>query len=103
MLTLGEMTNARLAKELTLRSVNASLRADAIFALAEHGHERMLDIMRRLGDAHPTVRAYEAARSLCGEAAAEARWRCGPVSFTSLYPTMLMQTPRYVRTKKEAA
>lgn len=64
---------------------------NVIFALALHGNERFNEIVARLGDDHPKVKAYRVAADRKYEVIAECRRRYGnAVTFDSLWETFLL-------------
>lgn len=61
----------------------------AIWDAALHRDERWGEITERLGRNDPRMTPYLAAHEASEAQYQEARSRCGPISFHSLYPTML--------------
>lgn len=93
MTALSDMTNGKLADLIERRKKAAHKAANAVYALAAHGHERYSDIRARLGDDHPVVIAADVALASLYAAEHEAETRTGPQR-PSLYPTILRSLPR---------
>lgn len=95
---LENMTNGKLAKEWTARRAKKSETMDAVYSLAENGHERWSDIVARLGDSDPAVQAHRAADRLAFAAELEAIHRIGNHGYTTGVQ-YLANSPRYIRVK----
>ena len=92
---LRTLTNAKLAKLIESTSAKVSEASNAIFDAALHGHERFSEIRERLGENDARVVKWRDLRDARDRMDMEARSRIGPVSTPVLYPTLLMQSPRY--------
>lgn len=86
---ISKLSHNALAKEIERLSSVVDKASAPIWNAALHGNERWNDIVARLGEGDPRVARYRAALALVDDAYYEARRRCGPVSFNSLYPVVL--------------
>ena len=91
---ISELSHNALAKEIERLSSVVDKASAPIWAAALHGNERWNDIVARLGESDPLVARYRAALALVDDAYWEARSRCGPVTFNSLYPIVLRDMGR---------
>lgn len=86
---ISKLSHNALAKEIERLSSVVDKASAPIWSSALHGHERWNDIVARLGEDDSRVARYREAQALMDEAYWEARKRCGPVSFNSLYTIVL--------------
>ena len=86
---ISKLSHNALANEIDRLSAAVDKVSCLIWDAALHGNERWNDICARLGEADARVTAYRSALVALANAYWEARSRCGPVSFNSLYPIVL--------------
>ena len=91
---ISELSHNALAKEIERLSSVVDKASAPIWNAALHGNERWNDIVARLGEGDLRVARYRAALALVDDAYWEARSRCGPVTFNSLYPIVLRDMGR---------
>ena len=86
---ISKLSHNALANEIERLSAAVDKVSSPIWGAALHGNERWNDICARLGEADARVAAYRSALAALDNAYWEARSRCGPVTFNSLYPIVL--------------
>lgn len=86
---ISKLSHNALANRIERLSSVVDKASAPIWNAALHGNERWGDIVARLGESDPRVARYRAALALVDDAYWEARSRCGPVTFNSLYPIVL--------------
>lgn len=86
---ISRLSHNALAAMIERLSLTVDKTSSPVWDAALHGDERWNDICARLGEDDARVVAYRAALGRLDEAYLEARSRCGPVSFNSLYPIVL--------------
>ena len=91
---ISKLSHNALAKEIERLSSVVDKASAPIWNAALHGNERWNDIVARLGEGDLRVARYRAALALVDDAYWEARSRCGPVTFNSLYPIVLRDMGR---------
>ncbi len=109
---LSTMTNGKLADMIERVCADRETASLAVWALADSPDERWGELVERLGDPaphetaleyrasdprHPVLIAYREADEAWEDVRYEARQRCGPAVGSTLYETVLRQSPRYRR------
>ena len=100
---LPSITNARLATLLEQAMAEWHMATKAVFELAEHGQERFLTVLTRIGHAHPVGARFQKADAARTALEAEARSRVGELGLGGDYPYTLRKSPRYVRVPRAKA